>query len=414
MDPEKKSIKQAVFCVCTDEAVNASVDAAVAKRPDAEFFGVFPDYMTAEKRPHFSPPVQEAEARVALIDFERDAPAALRTVARLSQAFGKDIDIVGIGRSQDASVLLQAMRAGCAEFLMQPVTQDDIGAALTRFREALSHEQRRKSSSGRILAFFGAKGGVGATTLAVHLAIVLSVRHKKRVLLIDHKHQLGHVTLYLGLRETRYHFTELVRSAKRLDRKLLEGFVIRHKSGLEVIGSPENAALTQGGTRDDLHRVMDFLRLEYDFILVDSVMGTEEATISLVDQADEINLIATPDVAALRDLSRLIENLALGESGIAKLRLIVNRATANDSISADQIQKTVNFPVSISIDNNYVEIMRAINAGEPAALREDAAFGRQMFKWADATAGVGPEEKQAVERPGGMKTRLRKLMLRHG
>ena len=370
--------------------------------------------MTADKRPHFSPALREAEARVALVDFEREPSAAVRTVTRLIQMFGKEIDVVGVGKSQDASLLLQAMRAGCAEFLLQPVTQEDIGAALAKFREHLGHDQRSKSTSGRIVAFFGAKGGVGSTTLAVHLAIALCVKHKKRVLLIDHKHQLGHVTLYLGLRETRYHFTELVRSAKRLDRKLLEGFVIRHESGLEVIGSPENAALTQGGTRDDLHRVMDFLRLEYDYILVDSVMGTEEATISLIEQADDINLIATPDVAALRDLSRLIENMALGESGVAKLRLVINRATANDSISAEQIKKIANFPVSVSIDNNYFEVMKAINAGEPANLREDSAFGRQMFKWAALTLGTGPGAQSIVDRPATLQARLRKLVRRHG
>ena len=382
-------VTQALFCVCTDDAAALAADEAAAIVPGCVFFGEFRDYITAEKRPQFSPALKNATACVALVDFDADAQMALKTVQRLHQIFLKRISIVGIGSSVDSGLLLNAMRAGCVEFLARPINTVELATALERFQKNMSVSLQIQGTAGRIVAFFGSKGGVGATTLAVHLATFLVGKHKKRVLLIDHKHQLGHVALYLGLKETQYHFTELLRSADRLDRELLEGFLIRHKSGLEVIASPEIATTHAGGKRDELDRVMDFLRLEYDYIVVDSSVGYEESKLSLIDQADEIYLVSTPDVAALRDLARLVENMSLGEAGMNKLRLVINRATASDSISSPQIQKAVRFPVSLSIANSYSEVMKAINAGEPVSCEGNSSFGQQMSDWAHSIAVGG-------------------------
>ncbi len=397
-------IDLALFCVCTDASILGNVEEAASDTKGCVFCGMFEDYMSAEKRPHFPPPLKTAKACAALVDFDRDPQLALQTVARLHQLFPGRISVVGTGTSTEAPLLLKAMRAGCVEYLARPWSADDLAAALARFQENANLSLHAQGSTGRIITFFGAKGGVGATTLAVHLATFLTLKHKKRVLLIDHKHQLGHVALYLGLKDTQYHFTELLRSVDRLDRKLLEGFVLHHGSGLDVIGSPEDAALSPGGTRNDLDRVMDFLRLEYDFILVDSSVGYQESKVSLIDQADEINLISTPDVASLRDLARLVESMGLGEAGQKKLRLVINRAMADDSISAEYIQKFVRFPVSLSISNSYFEVMRAINAGEPVAPGGASAFNQQMAGWAHRIA-VG-EELRVTQKTTRRKLRI--------
>lgn len=395
----KERLTQAVFCVCTDDAVSAMTNEAAAEIDGGAFLGEFRDYITAEKRPQFSPLLKNALSCVAVVDFDKDAELALQTAERLQQIFAQRVSIVGVGTSLDASLLLRAMRAGCVEFLSRPVRLNELSTALHRFRETAAAGMQPQGASGRVLSMFGAKGGVGTTTLAVHLATFLVQQHNKRILLIDHKHQLGHVALYLGLKDTQYHFTELLRSADRLDRKLLEGFVLKHKSGLEVIASPENAMLHNGSKRGDLERVMDFLRTEYDYILVDSVVGYEDAQLSLLDQADEIYLVSTPDVAALRDLARLVENLSLGEEGMKKLRLVINRATADDSISSQQIQKAVRFPVSLSIANSYFEVMRAINAGEPITPEGKSQFSQQVAGWAQRIAvGEALEVKTVVKK----------------
>jgi len=233
---------------------------------------------------------------------------------------------------------------------------------------------------------FGVKGGVGTTTLAVHLAMHLVRRHRKKVLLIDHQHELGHVALHLGMKESVYHFDELVRNADRLDSDLLDGFVTRHASGLEVIPSPDACSPSQAASPEAINRVMDYLRTRYDFILLDSSLQSVSQLTAIMTASDEVSLVSTPDVAALRDLVRRIEHLSLITGFTTKLRVVINRSTSDDAVSTDDIQTAVRFPVSVAVPNNYADLMRAINAGEPIAPQRRGGFTQAVAQWANRLA----------------------------
>jgi pilus assembly protein CpaE len=379
--PERST--QAIFSVCANEEVVQAAISASSNIPGALFAGEFRDYITAERRPQFSPLLKNADSCVALIDFDRDPELAIETTERLHQIFLKKIGIVGIGSRLDAGILLRAVRNGCSEFLTKPVSLMDLIASLNRFNEVLAVDPNAQSSLGRVISFFGAKGGVGTTMLAVHLAIFLVRQHGKKVLLIDHKQQLGHVALYLGLKDTQYHFEELLRNADRLDSELLNGFIVRHRSGLDVIASPELSGSPHEATRDEFERVMDFLRREYDFVLIDSSVAHQATRSALLEQSDEVYIVSTPDVAALRDLARMVESLSLSESSTNKLHLVVNRSTATDSVTPEQIEKTVRFPISVAVPNNYFELLRAINDGEPIPPQRRSEFNQALSRWAN-------------------------------
>jgi pilus assembly protein CpaE len=390
---------QAIFSVCADEASVTAVTAAALKVPGAQFAGEFREYISAERRPQFSPLLKNAVSCVALVDFDRDPELALKTAERLQQIFLKKIDIVGIGAELNAGVLLRAMRNGCTEFLTKPLNPADLIASFNRFQAGTAAEPHAQSGIGRVIAIFGAKGGVGATMLAVHLATHLVRQHGKKTLLIDHKPQLGHVALYLGLKDTLYNFDELMRNADRLDSELLKGFVVRHRSGLDVIASPEIAGSAHQAKAQDLERVMDFLRREYDFILIDSPVAFQDSKASIVDQSDEVYIVSTPDVAALRDLARLVENLSLTEAATSKLRVVVNRSTATDSVTPEQIEKAVRFPISIAVPNNYFELLRAINDGEPIPPQRRSEFNQALARWANLIVnGVNASEPKPAKK----------------
>jgi pilus assembly protein CpaE len=379
----KDRLSQAIFSVCADEAVVEIANQAALQVDGAEFAGEFRDYITADRRPQFSPLLKAAASCVALVDFDRDPELALQTTDRLRQLFLNKISIVGIGTRLDAGLLLRAVRNGCTEFLTKPVNLTELTASLDRFNSVKTVDCRAQSRIGRIIAVFGAKGGVGTTMLAVHLATHLVSQHGKKTLLIDHKQQLGHVALFLGLKETPYHFDELLRNANRLDAELLDGFVVHHKSGLDVIASPEAAAGVQQHNPQQFDLVMEFLRSEYDYILIDSPAASQDFKTSIIDQFDEIYIVATPDVAALRDLAHLVRELSITDSAVSKLRVVVNRSTATDSITPAQVEKVVRFPISVAVPNNYFELLRAINDGEPVAPNRHSEFNQALTRWAD-------------------------------
>jgi pilus assembly protein CpaE len=396
--PER--LNQAIFCVCVDDAVVEAIASASLRVPGAHFAGEFRDYITSEKRPQFSPTLKNAASCVALIDFDRDPEQAIQTTERLHQIFLKKISIVAVGSELDAGILLRAVRNGCSEFLTKPVDANDLAVALGRFQAGMAVDPRAQNGIGRVIAFFGAKGGVGTTMLAVHLATHLVCQHGKKTLLIDHKQQLGHVALYLGLKDTQYHFDELLRNADRLDAELLDGFVVRHRSGLDVIASPEMASGPHEPKSDQLEHAMDFLRREYDYVLIDSAVAFQDSKAPILEQSDEVYIVSTPDVAALRDLARLVENLSLSDSATSKLHVVVNRSTATDSITSDQIEKAVRFPITVAVPNNYFELQHAINDGEPIPPQRRSEFNQAIGRWANRVVNGVTVPKPAPRKRG--------------
>ncbi len=396
---------QAVFCVCTSDDV-VRVTAECSGDTDGFFFaGAFADYITAEKRPHFPPNMKAAAGCVALVDFDTDPTQALDTIERLRQIFLKRISIVAVGTELNANLLLKAIRLGCVEYLNKPLVRTELRSSLKRFAENLVLHQPARNSTGRVMAFFGAKGGVGSTTLAVHLAAHLALAHGRKTLLIDHKHQLGHVALYLGLKDTRYHFEELLQNVDRLDADLLSGYVLHHSSGLDVLASPDRSANFREGTQEELERVMDFLRREYDCILIDSSLTYQETKMSLIEQADDIYLVSTADVASLRDLVRLVDHISQVPSADGKLHIVMNRSTSNESITPEQIRKIVRFPVAHTVPNNYFELLKSINLGEPIPPGNKTGFDIALARW---TAEIVGAKSAEVSPPPAEKVKARR------
>lgn len=377
----------AIFTVCADEKTVASIIDGCAYTSDTEFAGEFHDYLGGKKRPQFSQRVKDAAACIAIIDFDRDPDQASSTVQILLQAFPGRLAAVAVSTRNHSDLLLQAMRAGCNEFLALPFDLIQYTETMVRMQSRFtSISPDAPKNTGTVLSFFGAKGGVGTTTLAVYLSTFLVRQHRKKTLLIDHHHQLGHVCLYLGLKENPYHFDELLRNVDRLDQELLAGFLTHHPSGLDILPSPDTCAAHYSGTAHEMAAVLDFLRTHYDYVLLDSSLDYQEVNPATIESSDEFYLVSTPDVAALRDLSRHVENFGLDEAMSAKLRIAVNRSSSNDAVSAQQVENAVRFPVSVTIPNNYVELVRAVNAGEPISPQRRSEFTSQISKWANRVA----------------------------
>jgi pilus assembly protein CpaE len=385
----------AAFTVCADSELSNLASSTLAYVPGVQYAGEFQDYITASRRPHFPPAIKQADSCVAFIDFDLHPEHAIETVEALRNNHSPQIISVGVASRVDADLLLRAMRAGCSEFLEKPVQAAHLQDTLQRIQNRLQASIATPGRRGQVIAFFGAKGGVGTTALAVHVAISLASKHGKKTLLVDHHHQLGHVCLYLGIKESQYHFDELIRNVQRLDSDLLKGFVIKHSSGLDVLASPDACAAQYSSSREELEQVIHFLREEYDFILIDTSIAYDQIAGALIQLSDEVALVSTPDLAALRDISRHIDHLNLDEAASTKLRIIINRRSANDGITTEQIEKAVGFPISSTIPNSYAELLHAINEGEPVSSQRRSEFAAQIGKWASRLAPLGDRRQPA-------------------
>jgi pilus assembly protein CpaE len=354
----------------------------------------YENYFATTRLPALTQRAIEAQGCVAVVDFDQDPELALQTAECLRQSFYQRIAILAFSSSTDPDMLLRAMRAGYSEFISKPLDSDEFTDALTRLDHRWSSTIARPQNSGKILSFFGAKGGVGTTTLAVHLAMFLTRGFGKKVLLIDNHAQLGHVVLYLGMDGSNHHFYDLVLNVSRLDQELLRGFIATHASGLDVLSSPDVYGALWKTDPDSVERTLEFLSTQYDFVLLDCEASFEDINLAVVAFSNWIYLVATPEIGAVRDLSRYVDGLIQNEQATRKLQVIINRYSSREAVTIEQIEKAVHLPIAFKIPNNYSELIQSINIGEPLTPDSKSEFSVQLMKWAATLVKAVPTTVQ--------------------
>jgi pilus assembly protein CpaE len=393
-----QTLSVALLTVALDRDLSEKIGQAITQHHWTVTHNDFDEYVSAARRPAISSDAKSADLVVAIIDFDRDPQGAAETAGYLQQLFFGKFFAAAVSASNEAELLLTAMRAGCNEVLRNPLDTRLLAETFDRLERQWSTNTGRSRSTGHILSFFGAKGGVGTTTVAVTLGYYLVRQKNKRVLLIDNHPEFGHVCLYLGLDGTRYHFDELIRNVNRLDSTLLRGFIAKHSCGLEVLSSPESHDLTRTLDPDALERTLEFLRGEYDYILLDCETNLEEVSLAVMDRSDQIYLVATPDIGAIRDLSRYIDGLSRNESTSARLHVIINRYSSHGAIAVEQIEKAIRVPVEVRLCNAYAECQRAINVGEPIGPDKKSEISTQFSRWTSILTGDEASKPQPAKK----------------
>jgi pilus assembly protein CpaE len=359
-------------------------------------------YISSEKRPPFPQTVKLAHYCIAVIDFDSDIEQAIVAAAYIQELFSGKAALVARSASQDHDVLLRSMRAGCNDFIGGRFDEVAFSETLARINQLWTTKAARNSVRGSVLTFFGVKGGVGTTTLAVHIAMYLVQCHHKRVLLIDNHPQLGHVCVYLGIDGSRYNFHELVRNLSRLDSELLRGYIATHASGLEVLSSPDTCGGRKATDPESMAQTLDFLRGEYDYVIVDCATSLDETNLAVIEASNQVYLVAPPEIGAVRDLSRHVDSLLQNEHNAERVKVIINRFASQHAVSLEQIEKAIKLPVFMKLPNSYAEVVRSGMLGEPVSYKQKSEFAAHVLKWVGTLAGpaIGLAEEAPPKKSG--------------
>jgi len=257
---------------------------------------------------------------------------------------------------------------------------------------ALAHIESRRQSrgggefNGRIISLVGAKGGTGVTSLAIHLALILR-SHNQKCLLIDQHAALGDVSLYLGMSRHQYSFYELVHNTDRLDTELLQGFLLQHSSGLDILDAPEAVDGVSQGSADAIEHTLSFLAENYQFVILDCPPGMSEATTAAIRQSDVLGLVITPELPPVRNTVRVLEYLSGMHYPDSRISIVLNRHSKKNPINEQQIEQTLHRPIDVKIPNYYGEVVMAMNTGTPLDLSRKSEWSGAMAEWAESLMG---------------------------
>jgi len=373
-----------IATLCLDAEMASQLRLFLDSMPLAQLITELQHYLAEEQDSVFVDRLKDLHPDICIIDFDRDRERASRTAERIREVLTEAV-IFAVSSKSQSDLIIGAMRSGCAEYLIKPIDREQLLEALARVGGR--RKEKREQASAQTLAFLSAKGGAGATTLAIHLGAHLAHRHGKRTLLVDIHPDLGDASIFLALARHQYHFYDLAENTHRLDAEFLQGFVVHHASGMDVLPAPDGVDSPHHVGTEALQRLMDFLRAQYDFVLVDCFPSLHEETMVVIDMADQLNLIATPEIPALRNMARHLEFLGRFDYPRDKVRAVINRHLKNASITDAQIEKAIRKNIFWKVPNQYVEVIKAINNGDPLSVNPRCELMRSMTEWAELLVG---------------------------
>jgi pilus assembly protein CpaE len=310
---------------------------------------------------------------LTIIDLAGDPEQGLKALERLKQA-APDLYVIASHYHADGETVIQALRAGANDFILQPLKRTEFRESIARYERAPKRHLASESKLGKVYTFLGVKGGVGTTTLALNFASVLAQR-KNSVVAVDLDWAANDLAMQTGA-APQYTLAEVAANLSRMDQALFESFVARDPLGFYLIG-PADSPEKRGYFTDAMFREFGaFLIDKYDAVVVDAGRNlSDEVVMGACQVSITIFLVMTQEFASIRNAQRYLT--ALGGAGFTQdqIRIVVNRyqKKAGPNVGTlEQIRQTLNQPVFYGVPDSPA-FLTSINKSRPLVSDRDAA-----------------------------------------
>lgn len=229
------------------------------------------------------------------------------------------VTVIAIGDRNEVGLYRDLIRAGVSEYIVKPFTAQVLAKALSPAADASQISRKL----GRLVAVVGARGGVGATTLAIHLASYLANHQNRRVVLVDLDLQTGDCALALNLKPTPG-LREALANPLRIDSVFLERTVVVHGERLFVLSGEEPLHADTEFRAEAVETLIGVLRTQFHYIIADVPRIPAAPYRRALDLAEVRVIVADQTLRSVRDTVRLRHALANG-NGMRCDLLLVNR-----------------------------------------------------------------------------------------
>ncbi len=314
--------------------------------------------------------VRAATPDVILVDIPGDnAAVALRAIELLHQEM-PDSAVFAIGTLSQPQVIVNAMRAGAREFIERPTTTTDLLEAFVRLTTAQRRTQK-EGPKGKVFPVVNAKGGSGATTVAVNLALALQAAHGHTAL-VDLA-PLGHAALHLNVKPA-FNVADAIRNLHRMDSSLLESFMTRHSGGLQLLAGTNIPAVVEHSSAEFV-KLFEMMVAHYRYVVVDASTRFDGATRLIANLSEKVLLVACTDVASLWSAARVQQYL--GESvNRERVGLVLNRFRKVPGFSEADAEAAAGVKLLWRVPNQYFAISTAIDRGTPVMAQGHSEISR--------------------------------------
>ena len=326
---------------------------------------------------------------VVIVDIPSDSLAALRAIELIHQEMPGSA-VFALGSMSQPQIIVSAMRSGAREFIERPTTTTDLLEAFVRL-SAAQRKVQREEVRGRVFTVVNAKGGSGATTIAVNLSLALQSAHSN-VALVDIA-PLGHAALHLNLKPA-FTVANAIQNLHRLDSSLLESLTTRHGSGVQLLAGTTIPMVVEPTTAE-FARLFDMLVSHFRYVVVDASSRVDLTTRLVSNLSQTVLITAHSDVASLWSAAKIQQYL--GETGgRERLQLVLNRFHKTPGFTEADAASAAGMKLLWKIPNQYFAASSAIDRGIPLMQQRNSDIARSFIALASRLTESDIEVKRAA------------------
>jgi pilus assembly protein CpaE len=306
--------------------------------------------------------------------------------------------------------LRDIVRIGAVDLLQLPIDDNPLLDAVVRALDLSSTRVSMPAAVsagisggplGHVFTIASATGGCGKTFYSTNLAYFLTQHTDKRACIVDLDLQFGEVSTALRLRP-RYTISDaLQRADDTEDSELaahIDDYIVTHETGIHVLAAPKDPSEADRISPPDVTRVIEAVRSQYDYVIVDTPTALTEVVLAAFDVSDELYVMATLDLPSVRNMAVFLNTLEKLKIPADNVRLILNKEESDVGISVAQVTKMFSQGFS-SVLPYAKDVSKSINVGMPVlGFAPRAEVSRRM---AEGMKMLLPEDERHLVQFGG-------------
>jgi len=319
--------------------------------------------------------LSQLPAEVLLVHLDPNPAGLMDVVAPVIEAYKGQIAAVAMTEDRDAELVMRAMRAGMREFLWKPFPPEQLAETLQRVGRETSASGRRL---GRLFCVVGTTGGVGATQLAVNLAVELAQLQtwdgapgagtRPRVAIVDMDWRFGQVAMQLDANPS-HTIAELCETPEQIDSQMINRAMFKHSTGVHVLARPNDLSQMETVSAAQAAGVIAALQEHYDFVVVDVPARFDPSVRAVFDMADTYLLVLQLLVPSARNADRILQELSATGYAVERVRLVCNRfGRESGYLEREDVEATLKRSIDFVLPDEWKMSAAAVNMGVPLLL----------------------------------------------